>query len=81
MSQTRSSSASVVPYWRWHSAVATQTGASTAPAGFPFYIGNPTGTASAQTLSEAHMGGSIGATLNLALYTRLQTYMTAVGVP
>jgi hypothetical protein len=34
-----------------------------------------------KTLSEAHFGGSLGATLNLALYNRLRTYMTAVGVP
>jgi hypothetical protein len=46
-----------------------------------FVVGNAYGGASAQTFSEAHIGGSLGATLNLALYNRLRTYMTAVGVP
>ena len=39
------------------------------------------GWATAKTISEAHFGASLGATLQLALYTRLRTYMTAVGVP
>ena len=39
------------------------------------------GWATTNTLSEAHIGGSLGATLNLALYNRLRTYMTAIGVP
>ena len=34
-----------------------------------------------ETLSEAHIGASLGPTLELALYNRLRTYMTAVGVP
>ena len=37
--------------------------------------------ASAQTLSAAFIGASLGAAGQLALYNRLRTYMTAVGVP
>ena len=36
---------------------------------------------SAQTLSAAFIGASLGSAGQLALYTRLRTYMTAVGVP
>jgi hypothetical protein len=34
-----------------------------------------------QTLSAAFIGASLGAAGQLALYNRLRTYMTAVGVP
>ena len=33
------------------------------------------------TISAAHIGASLGSAGQLALYTRLRTYMTAVGVP
>ena len=47
-----------------------------------FWVGGGTADGfTAQTLSAAHIGGSLGATLELALYNRLRTYMTAVGVP
>ena len=46
----------------------------------PFVIGNVNGP-SAQTLSAAFIGASLGAAGQLALYNRLRTYMTAVGVP
>ena len=36
---------------------------------------------SIDTVSEAHIGGSLGSAGQLALYNRLRTYMTAVGVP
>ena len=78
----RSSSANVIPYWDGI-AQPTQTGASVTPTNHDLYIGNTVSglSGTAQTLSEAHMGGSLGAILNLALYNRLRTYMTAVGVP
>lgn len=73
----RSTSTDIVPYWDGV-AFTTQTGVpSVAPVPTAFLIG----AGSAQTISEAHIGGSLGATLNLALYNRLRTYMTAVGVP
>ena len=34
-----------------------------------------------QTISAAHIGASLGSAGQLALYNRLRTYMTAVGVP
>ena len=47
-----------------------------------FWVGGGTGDGfTAQTLSAAHIGGSLGGTLELALYNRLRTYMTAIGVP
>lgn len=79
----RPSSTSVIPYWDGV-AQATQTATSQAPANLPFLIGvGGAGAAqgTAQTIAEAHIGGSLGATLNLALFNRLRTYMTAVGVP
>jgi hypothetical protein len=76
----RSSSANVVPYWNGVSQ-GTVTSASLAPYNADFSVGSYGGTAStAQTLSEAHIGASLGSG-NLALYNRLRTYMTAVGVP
>jgi hypothetical protein len=44
-------------------------------------IGATAYTGSAQTLSAAFIGASLGAAGQLALYNRLRTYMTAVGVP
>lgn len=42
----------------------------------------PSGYNTAGTISAAYIGNaSMGATLQLALYNRLRTYMTAVGVP
>lgn len=55
--------------------------ASVAPTNANFFIGQTSTYATAQTISAAHIGASLGATLNLALYNRLRTYMSAVGVP
>jgi hypothetical protein len=79
----RSSSGSVVPYWDG-SALTAQSGASSTPYSGAFIIGSSVTSGFAgtvQTISEAHIGASLGTTLNLALYNRLRTYMTAVGVP
>ena len=48
-----------------------------------FTIGNESGGAypTSETVSAASIGGSLGAAGNLALYNRLRTYMTAIGVP
>ena len=48
-----------------------------------FYIGAVPGSPSTtvQTLSAAFIGASLGSAGQLALYNRLRTYMTAVGVP
>jgi hypothetical protein len=77
----RPSSASVIPYWDGI-AQATQSTTSQTPENSTFVIGSTNSFAgTADTIAEAHIGGSLGATLNLALYNRLRTYMTAVGVP
>ena len=79
----RSSSALTTPYWDG----IAQAGQAGAPSGgisnSPFLVGsvNNSTVGSAQTISEFHAGGSLGATLEAALYNRLRTYMTAVGVP
>lgn len=76
----RASSASTTLYWDGASA-GTVTDASGAPQNAPFNVGFVGGAAaSGQTICEAHLGAALS-TLNLALYTRLRTYMTAVGVP
>ena len=79
----RTSSTNVVPYWDGV-AQAAQTTTSAAPESLPFLIGiNSPAQAlgTAQTIAEAHIGAALGATLNLAIYNRERTYMTAVGVP
>ncbi len=77
----RPSSTNVIPYWDGV-AQATQTGASQTPFNGVFFVGNGgSGGGTLQQIAEAHIGASLGATLNLALYNRLRTYMTAVGVP
>jgi hypothetical protein len=56
---------------------------STAGDNHSFWIGgsNGFGAAASTTLSAAHFGASLGSAGNLALYNRLRTYMTAIGVP
>ena len=85
----RSSSANVVPYWNGVSQGAV-TSTSGAPINGDFAIGSVgaallRGAASprttAQTLCAVFIGASLGASGQLALYTRLRTYMTSVGVP
>ena len=78
----RTSSSATTLYWDGISQGGV-TDTSGGPASFPFVIGSVTGAggATAQTICEAHIGAALGATLNLALYNRLRTYMTAVGVP
>ena len=46
-----------------------------------FLIGTTSGVGTPETLSAAFIGASLGAAGQLALYNRLRTYMTAVGVP
>ena len=77
----RPSSATVIPYWNGV-AQASQAATSQAPANGNFHVGG-VGTAvpCTQQIAEAHIGASLGATLNLALYTRIRTYNTAVGIP
>jgi hypothetical protein len=77
----RSSSASVTPYWNG-GALTVQSGASSAVSSANFRMGVvPGDTASPETISAAFIGASLGAAGQLALYNRLRTYMTAVGVP
>ena len=86
----RPSSVNVFPYWNG----AQQAGLASTSAGVvnaTFTIGqaqgylerdNPTPrVGTAQTISAAFIGASLGAAGQLALYNRLRTYMTAVGVP
>jgi hypothetical protein len=83
----RSSPTGVVPYWN---GVAQSTVGSTsgAPVNANFTIGASQGyfargesKATAQTLSAAFIGASLGAAGQLALYTRLNTYLAAVTPP
>jgi hypothetical protein len=78
----RSSSANIVPYWNGAAQTTITSGSTGSEDNHDFLVGGSgAATGTAQTLSEVHIGASLGATLNLALYTRLRTYMTAVGVP
>lgn len=76
----RSAAANLVPYVNG-SARATVTSASVAPASVSFRVGDIGGAPTENTLSAAFIGASLGAAGQLALYNRLRTYMTAVGVP
>jgi hypothetical protein len=77
----RTSSTNIFPYWDG-SAQTAQTSTSQAPLNANFVVGSGgTGTGTDQVIAEAHIGAALGATLNLALYNRLRTYMTSVGVP
>ena len=78
----RPSSATVVPYYNG-AAQAAQSATSDIPLNVNIWIGtapNVSG-ATAQTLSAAFIGASLGAAGQLALYNRLRTYMSSVGVP
>ena len=59
----------------------TSTSSAVTGGNFMMPPGNSGGGPHGQVLSEAHVGASLGASLELALYNRLRTYMTAVGVP
>ena len=77
----RASSSAVVPYWNG-TAQASQSSTSQAPLNSPFDVGAATGAGSTgQQLSAAFIGASLGAAGQLALYNRLRTYMTSIGVP
>ena len=76
----RPSSTTVIPYFN---GTAQTSQASTSQAVFSgnFLIGFVAGTGSSEQICAAFIGGSPGAAGQLALYNRLRTYMTAVGVP
>ena len=86
----RPSSAVVNPYWNGLSQ-GTLASTSQGVTNATFTIGQSQGylgqddpaprAGTAQTLSAAFIGASLGAAGQLALYNRLRTYMTAVGVP
>ena len=73
----RPNSTDVVPYWNGVAQPVQTPFASAAPSSFNFIIGFGSG----QTIAAAHIGASLGAAGQLALYNRLRTYMTAIGVP
>ncbi len=77
----RPSSTTVTPYF--NGAVSTGPAASTSQPVFNgvFTIGLVATAGTDEVIAEAHIGASLGSAGNLALYTRLRTYMTAVGVP
>ena len=58
-------------------------GGSGAPDNADFWVGGTTAGQgfTSNTLSAAFIGASLGAAGQLALYNRLRTYMTAIGVP
>ena len=73
-------------YYKNGVSVATLTAASTGVASANIWILclNNSGTILDQTLDQiaaVHIGASLGAAGQLALYNRLRTYLTAVGVP
>ena len=78
----RPSSATVVPYYNG-AAQAAQAGTSNPPLNAIILIGTTPNVSGAtfQTISAAFIGASLGASLQLAFYNRLRTYMTAIGVP
>jgi hypothetical protein len=60
------------------------TGTNTAASNYASHIflgGGADAYNTTKTISEAHIGGLLGPTRQLAFYNRLRTYMTAVGVP
>ncbi len=72
----RASAANVHPFWNGIDQGAAPTSASVSVIAGDFFLGK-----GSQTMSAAHIGASLGPALELALYNRLRTYMTAVGVP
>ena len=77
----RASSSNVIPYWNG-AAQASQASTSQPVFSGVFRIGVVGAlTGTAQQLAAAFIGASLGAVGQLALYNRLRTYMTAVGVP
>ena len=77
----RPDASNVFPYQNGASAGAIAA-ASQAMDNSNFWIGGAPGQGfTGQTLSAAFIGASLGAAGQLALYNRLRTYMTSVGVP
>ena len=77
----RPSSTTVTPYWNG-TAQASQSSPSQALVNATFTVGAVPGVGgTGNTLCAAFIGASLGAAGQLALYNRLRTYMTAVGVP
>jgi hypothetical protein len=77
----RPDASNVFPYQNGVSAGAIGA-ASQAMDNSNFWIGGAVGQGvTAQTLSAAFIGASLGAAGQLALYNRLRTYMTSIGVP
>jgi hypothetical protein len=77
------STSSSVDFYLNGSNLYTASVASVAPYSTNMLIGNRLeGTLTYQgTISAAHIGASLGSAGQLALYNRLRTYLTAVGVP
>ena len=76
----RSGAASKSFYFNGSSLGTDTTDASQAPFNGNFRVGFVSAAGSPDQIAEAHIGGSLGSAGNLALYTRLRTYGTAVGL-
>ena len=76
----RSVSATAVPYCNGASQGSVSSTSST-PANANFLIGFLSGNSTLEPISAAFIGASLGAAGQLALYNRLRTYMTAIGIP
>ena len=79
----RTNSTTVFPYQNGSSGGSISS-SSTVNDNNDFLIGFVPGLgagATGQTICAAYIGGSLGSSLQAALYTRLRTYMTAMGVP
>ena len=77
----RSGASTMLSYWNGVNQGSDSVDPSTSLENSDMFIGGPTGWNTAQTLSAAFIGASLGSAGQLALYNRLRTYMTAVGVP
>jgi hypothetical protein len=80
---TSGGTTTVIPYWDGI-AQTTQTATSEGPLNANFVIGNVSGGSaigSSQIIAEAFVAGALGPSLHLALFNRLRTYNTGVGIP
>ena len=77
------SSATILEAWQNGILITSVSATSAAPYSTDLLIGNRKegDVAYTGTISAAHIGASLGAAGQLALYNRLRTYLTAVGVP
>jgi hypothetical protein len=77
----RPDASNIYPYQNGVSTGGPLAFASQTPDNANFTIGGYSGSGTNDMLSAVHIGASLGAAGQLALYNRLRTYLSAVGVP